>query len=110
MSIKGRLAKVEKALPQPQGISLAAMMAAVQRAEDEGTPAAAAARDALSKQFLAQFGIEPSAEVVPDKIERELERLIAEATRRRRLPNGLKLLPDESTEVTTDDGQPDSCS
>jgi hypothetical protein len=91
MSIKSRLAKVEKALPQPQGISLSQMMAAVQRAEDEGTPAAAAARDALSEQFLAQHGIEPAAEIIVDKTERELERRIAEAEGPR-LPCGLKLL------------------
>jgi hypothetical protein len=53
-------------------------------------------------EFLAQFGIEASAEVVPDKIERELERLIAEAEGQR-LPNGLELLAADTAEGTTDD-------
>jgi hypothetical protein len=67
---------------------------------------------ALSEAFLGQFGIEPSVEVVPDKIERELERLIAEADPSRRLPNGLKLLTPEAqvNEETTDDRETDSCS
>jgi hypothetical protein len=110
MSLKSRLDRLEKALPQPQGISLAAMMAAVQKAEDDKTPEAAAERDALSEQFLATHGItlDPAA-VVEDRIERELERRIAEAEGRR-LPCGLKVLTPEAQvrEEATHDGQTDT--
>jgi hypothetical protein len=98
MNLNGRIKRLEKTLPQPQGISLAQMMAAVQRAEDEGTPAAAAERDALSEQFLAQHGIEPAAEIIVDKVERELERRVAQIEGRQKLPNGLKLLKADNAE------------
>jgi hypothetical protein len=91
MSLRTRLAKLEKAKP-PQAITL--------------SQAIAANDPELTRQFLAQFGIVPSAEVVEDRIERELERRIAEAEGRR-LPCGLKVLTPEAqvSEETTHDGQ-----
>jgi hypothetical protein len=86
MSLRSRLAKLEKAKP-PQQITLS------QALDDP----------ALSEAFLAQFGIEPSAEVVEDKIERELERRGAQIQERQRLPNGLKLLAADTAEETTHD-------
>jgi hypothetical protein len=47
-------------------------------------------------------------DVVPDKIERELERLVAQVETRKRLPNGLKLLRPTDTEGNTDDQETDT--
>ena len=79
MSLKTRIAKLEKNRPS-QAITL------FQAIHDPD----------LSTAFLAQHGIEPAAEIIVDKTERELERLIAEAEGQRRLPNGLKLLTPEA--------------
>jgi hypothetical protein len=84
MSLKARLAKLEKAKP-PQTITLSQAI----EADDPD----------LTRQFLAQFGIEPSAEVVEDKVERELERRTAQIQERQRLTNGLKLLPPDVEKV-----------
>jgi hypothetical protein len=78
-TLLNRVKKLEKAKP-PQTITL--------------SQAISADDPELTRQFLAQFGIEPSAHVVPDKIERELEQLTAQIHHRQRLPNGLKLLHD----------------
>jgi hypothetical protein len=80
MSLLSRINKLRKEEPPP-GISFAQALA----------------DPALTDAFFAQHGItvDPGA-VVPDKIERELERLVAEAERSR-LPCGLKQLADEST-------------
>jgi hypothetical protein len=97
MSLWTRLAKLEKAKP-PQAITLSQAI----EANDAAT----------TEAFLAQYGItvDPDA-VVPDKIERELERRIAEIEGRR-LPCGLKLLSPgaQVDEETTDDRETDSCS
>jgi hypothetical protein len=77
VSLRSRLAKLEKDKPPP-GITLF-------RAIEANDPD-------LSAAFLAQHGIEMPAEVVPDRTERELERLVAQIYERQRLPNGLKLL------------------
>jgi hypothetical protein len=88
VSLKTRLAKLEKAKP-PQSITLSQAI----EADDPD----------LTRQFLAQYGIEPSAEVVPDKIERELERRVAQIQERQLLTNSLKLLSPNTAEGTTHD-------
>jgi hypothetical protein len=97
VSLKSRLAKLEKHKP-PQTITLSQAI----EANDAAT----------TEAFLAQHNIavDPAA-VVHDKVERELERLIAEAEGRRRLPNGLKLLTPEAqvNEGPTDDLETDTC-
>jgi hypothetical protein len=92
-TLLSRVKKLEKAKP-PQTITL--------------SQAISANDPDLTRQILAQFGIEPSAEIIVDKVERELEQRAAQVTGRR-LPNGLKQSAAERTEETTDDRQTDSC-
>jgi hypothetical protein len=88
-SLLNRLKKLEKRRP-PQTITLSQAI----QANDAAT----------TEAFLAQHNITVNPEdVIPDKIERELERLIVEIHERQRLPNGLKLLAADTAEGTTHD-------
>jgi hypothetical protein len=99
MTLKSRLKRLGRLVPRQEGVTVADVLAVSERCKAEGREATPD-EVAIQEQWLEQNGITESIAEIKEgarKARTHYEDLLAEkiAAIKPRLPNGLKVLPDE---------------